>query len=96
MINMPELAVDSIQNGKKQFIEKYITNPQLKQAWTDYVDAQTKFLHVSIRTATTVATEVGRDMMETRVEKLFNPFSIDWFRAGWDAWTTQSNKKSYF
>lgn len=95
MFNLPVLAVDAIQNGKKQFINKYITNPDMKQAWTNYVDAQTEFLHVSIETGTTVVTTLGRDLMETKVERLFNPFSIDWFKAGWDAWTTQSNKKSY-
>lgn len=94
MYNIPELTVDAIQNGKKQFINKYITSPDLKHAWTSYVDSQTEFLHVSIKTATTVFTTVGREVMETKVEKIFNPFSIDWFRAGWDAWTAQVNKKS--
>lgn len=93
MYNIPELAVDAIQNGKKQFIAKYITKPELKQAWTNYVDAQTEFLHVSIQTGSTIFTTLGREVMETKVEKLFNPFNIDWFRAGWDAWTTQTNKK---
>ncbi len=94
MFNIPELTVDAIQNGKKQFINKYITNPNLKDAWTKYVDAQTEFLHVSIKTGTTVFTTFGREMMETKVEKLFNPYQIDWFRAGWDAWTAQVNKKA--
>ena len=94
MFNIPELMVDSVQNGKKQFINKYITNPELSRAWTQYVDSQTDFLHTSIKTGTTVMTTLGREVMETKVEKIFNPFSIDWFRAGWDAWTTQSNKKS--
>jgi hypothetical protein len=94
MFNIPELMVDSVQNGKKQFINKYITNPELARAWTEYVDTQTKFLHVSIKTGTTVMTTAGREVMETKVEKIFNPFNIDWFRAGWDAWTAQTNKKS--
>ena len=94
MFNIPELMVDSVQNGKKQFINKYITNQELARAWTHYVDSQTDFLHASIKTGTAVMTTVGREVMETKVEKIFNPFSIDWFRAGWDAWTAQSNKKS--
>ena len=93
MFNVPELMVDSVQNGKKQFINKYITNPELARAWTEYVDTQTKFLHVSIKTSTAIATTIGREVMETKVEKIFNPFSIDWFRAGWDAWVQQSNTK---
>lgn len=93
MYNIPELTVDAVQNGKKQFINKYITNPDLKQAWTNYVDAQTQFLHVSIKTGTTAFTVAGREMMETKVEKLFNPFSIDWMKAGWDAWMQQGAAK---
>lgn len=90
MFNIPELMIDSVQNGKKQFINKYITNPELARAWTEYVDTQTKFLHVSIKTGTSVVTTLGREVMETKVEKIFNPFSIDWMRAGWDAWMQQS------
>lgn len=93
MFNIPELMIDSVQNGKKQFITKYITNPDLAKAWTQYVDSQTEFLHVSIKTGTTVATTMGREFMETKVEKIFNPFSIDWMRAGWDAWMQQSVAK---
>ncbi len=93
MFNIPELMIDSVQNGKKQFINKYITNPELAKAWTQYVDTQTEFLHVSIKTGTAVATTMGREFMETKVEKIFNPFSIDWMRAGWDAWMQQSVAK---
>jgi len=93
MFNIPELMIDSVQNGKKQFINKYITNPELAKAWTEYVDTQTKFLHVSMKTGTTVVTTLGREVMETKVEKIFNPFSIDWMRAGWDAWMQQSVAK---
>jgi hypothetical protein len=94
MYNIPQLTVDVIQNGKKQFINKYIQNDTLKNSWNGYVDAQTNFLHEAIKTSTTIMTTVGKEMMETKVEKLFNPYSIDWFKAGWDAWTTQVNKKS--
>ena len=71
MFNIPELMIDSIQNGKKQFINKYITNPDLSRAWTQYVDSQTEFLHTSIKTGTTVMTTCGREIMETKVEKIF-------------------------
>jgi hypothetical protein len=90
MFNIPELMIDAVQNGKKQFINKYITNPSLARAWTEYVNSQTEFLHVSIKTSTTVVTTMGREFMETKVEKIFNPFSIDWMKAGWDAWMQQS------
>ena len=94
MLNIAELSVDAIQNGKKQFINKYMTNHDVAKAWTNYVDAQTEFVHTAMKTGTTIFTTVGREMMETKVERLFNPFCIDWFKAGWDAWTAQTNKKS--
>ena len=58
MFNAAELAIDLIQNGKKQFINTYITNPALKEAWTDYVNSQTAFLNSVIRTSYTVMTSV--------------------------------------
>ena len=94
MFNIPELIIDSVQNGKKQFINKYISNASLNHAWTEYVTAQTNFLHTSIKTGNTMMTVLGHELMETKIEKVFNPFSIDWTKAGWDAWMTQSNKKS--
>ena len=94
MFNIPELTIDAIQNGKRQFINQYISNESIKNAWTKYVDAQTDFLHQAMKTQTAVFTTVGKEMMETKVEKLFNPFGIDWYKASWDAWTSQVNKKS--
>lgn len=93
MYNISELTIDTIQNGKKQFISKYITDPELSQAWKNYVDTQTVFLHASIKTSTTIMTTLSREIMETKVEKIFNPFSINWMRAGWDAWMQQDTAK---
>lgn len=94
MAQMPELIVDSIQNGKKQFIEKYVKNYELKQAWINYVDTQTKFVHAAIKTGSTIGFVLGKELLDTKVQKIVNPLDIDWFKAGWDAWTSHSNKKT--
>jgi uncharacterized protein with HEPN domain len=87
MLDPINLTIDTIQNGKKQFINKYITNPILKKSWTDYVTKQSDFLHAAVETNLEVITESTKTLMNTKIEKAFNPFSIDWFQAGWDAYT---------
>ena len=87
MLDPINLTIDTIQNGKKQFINKYITNPILKKSWTDYVTKQGDFLHTAMETNLNVVSESTKALMEVKVEKMLNPFGIDWFKAGWDAYT---------
>jgi len=90
MINQPSLFIDSVQNAKKQFVHKYVGNQDLKNNMIIYIDAQSKFLHTVIETTTGIMTTCGREILHTKMEKLINPFSIDWYKAGWDAWTAQN------
>ena len=92
MLDPVNLTIDSIQNGKKQFIEKYIKNPNLKNSWTKYVDTQGAFLHSALETQLEVTSELTKTFMDTKLEKLYYPFGIDWFQAGWDAYQ-QNNRK---
>lgn len=46
----PEVLVDTIQHGKKQFIKKYMKHPELSQAWNQYVDAQSVFVKQALKT----------------------------------------------
>jgi len=36
-------AIDSIQNGKKQFIDMFVKHEELKQTLTSFVDQQTQY-----------------------------------------------------
>ena len=89
----PEMIVDTIQHGKKQFIKKYMKHPELSQAWNHYVDAQSVFVKQALKTNETTALLVMEKMIGTHGEKLFNPFGIDWFEAGWDAAVKNNLKK---
>ena len=89
----PEVLVDTIQNGKKQFIKKYMKHPELSQAWNQYVDAQSLFIHQAFKTNETTTLLLVEKVMGTHGEKLFNPFGIDWFQAGWDAAVKNNLKK---
>lgn len=86
MLNLLELAVDTIQASKRQFVENYVTDPDMKNMWNNYIDSQTEFLHVAIRTGNTVAVTLGRQLVNSKIPSCFPKY--------WDTWTTQSNKKS--
>jgi len=88
-----EVLVDTIQHGKKQFIKKYMKHPELSQAWNQYVDAQSVFVKQALKTNKTTSMLVMEKMIGTHGEKLFNPFGIDWFEAGWDSLVKHNSKK---
>ncbi len=90
MFNQPLLFIDSVQNAKRQFVEKYVRHPDIKADMIIYIDAQSKFLHSAVEATSNIISTCGREILHTKVEKLLNPFSIDWFKAGWDAWSAQS------
>ncbi len=94
MLNQPELLVDTIQNAKKQWVEKYIKNIDVKNNLNILVDAQSKFLKTAIQTTSGILSTVGHEMLNTKIEKMFNPYGIDFFKAGWDAWA-EANRNAY-
>ena len=94
MFNQPELLVDTIQNAKKQWVEKYIKNIDVKNNLNIFVDAQSKFLKTAIQTTSGILSTVGNEMLNTKIEKMFNPYGIDFFKAGWDAWA-EANRNAY-
>ena len=89
----PEIVVDTIQHGKKQFIKKYMKHPELSQAWNQYVDTQSVFVKQALKTNETMSLLVMEKIIGTHGEKLFNPFGIDWFEAGWDSLVKHNLKK---
>lgn len=89
----PEIIVDTIQHGKKQFIKKYMKHPELSQTWNQYVDTQSVFVKQALKTSETCSLLVIEKMIGTHGEKLFNPFGIDWFEAGWDSLVKNKTKR---
>ena len=89
----PSVVVDTIQNGKKQFIKKYMHHAELAHDWNKYVDTQTIFVQQALKTYETSFLLVLEKMMGTHGERLFNPLGIDWFQAGWDAAVKNTVKK---
>lgn len=93
MFRSASLLIDTIQNGKKQFISKHIRNPLMSSAWTKYVTTQTAFCHSIIDLQIETVSETSKAVTETKLGKLLNPYGIDWFTAGWDAYVNQGLKE---
>ena len=56
--------------------------------------SQTIFVQQILKTYDTTFLLVLEKIIGTHGEKLFNPFGIDWFEAGWDATVKNNVRKS--
>lgn len=52
-------AVDSIQSGKKQVIDTFVTHDGIKKTLNDFVDAQTSYTKAAIDSGIQTATSLG-------------------------------------
>jgi hypothetical protein len=94
MFRSATLMVDTIQNGKLQFIKNHIKNPLISNAWTNFVNKQSDFCHSIIDLQIETVTESSKAISETTLGKMMNPFGIDWFAAGWDARVNRDLKEN--
>lgn len=57
-----DATIDAVQNGKKQFVNTFVTNEAAKVAMIGFVDAQSEYTKkaakVGLDTATTLTSEV--------------------------------------
>ena len=71
--------IDTVQNGKHQFIKNYIHNQELADAWTNFVETQATFCHAAVKTS------------DAMFRKMTEPKGVDWLAAGLDSWVKQGN-----
>lgn len=62
MLNFYMMTVDLIQTNKKIFINLYIKDEALKQAWNEYVNDQTEFVHRALITGNKVSSIVSSEV----------------------------------
>ena len=60
--------IDSFQNGKKFFVNSFVTDQKTKEALNAFVDKQTEFTKQIFKTSEVVAMEYA-----TQIEKAFTP-----------------------
>lgn len=56
-----DLIIDTIQNGKKQFVNTYVTNKEVAAALNEFVDAQTAYTKNAAKAGTEMLTKLGTE-----------------------------------
>lgn len=63
-----DTTVDAVQNSKKQMINTFVTNENVKEALNNFVDAQSEYTKAAFKagqdTFTTVAQEITKSLSE--------------------------------
>jgi DNA-binding NarL/FixJ family response regulator len=89
-----DIFIDTVQNGKRQFISKYVTDKDLAKTLNDFVDAQTVFSHAVVTSVKESFGHLNKKITQSKIEEVINPFNIDWVQAGIKAWLDQPATKT--
>ena len=61
----PDFYVDTVQNGKKTFVNTFVQNESLKSAMVDFIDAQTAYTKAAVKAGTDVGTKMVSEGVKT-------------------------------
>lgn len=74
----PEFAINTIQSGKKTFVNSFVTDETMKSTMLKFIDAQTEYTNQFVKTTTelgttlaTHATKTLTDVSKMDVTKVF-------------------------
>ena len=87
-----DAVIDSIQTGKKTWVNMFVTNDTMKDAMVKFIDNQSDYTKKAIKATTDAATTV---MSET-VKAVQETTKFDYVKFGegiMKAYTAQTNKK---
>ena len=63
-----DATIDAVQNGKKQFVNTFVTNQAIKDTLVEFVDAQTAYTKSAIKAGTDSATTIAKELTKTMSE----------------------------
>ena len=58
-------TIDTIQSGKKMWVNTFVTNKAIAAAMNDFVDAQTEYTKKAVKTGTETATTFANEITKT-------------------------------
>jgi len=58
-------TIDTIQTGKKMWVNTFVTNKAIAAAMNDFVDAQTEYTKKAVKTGTETATTFAEEVTKT-------------------------------
>ena len=63
-----DATIDAVQNGKKQFVNTFVTNQAIKDTLVEFVDAQTAYTKSAVKAGTDSATTIAKELTKTMSE----------------------------
>ena len=63
-----DATIDAVQNGKKQFVNTFVTNQSIKDTLVNFVDAQTAYTKAAVKTGTETAASLAKEMTKSLSE----------------------------
>lgn len=82
-----DTTVDTVQNSKKQMINTFVTNENVKEALNSFVDAQTEYTKAAIKASQNTFTSVAQEITKALSEAA----KFDYTKMA-DVFKTKSNK----
>ena len=63
-----DATIDAVQNGKKQFVNTFVTNQAIKDTLVEFVDAQTAYTKSAVKAGQDAATKIGQEVIKANSE----------------------------
>ena len=63
-----DYLIDTVQNGKKQFVNTFVQHEGIKKALLDFVDGQTEYTKAAAKVTTDVTTRLAKEVMNSATE----------------------------
>lgn len=67
----PETFIDTVQNSKKHFVNTFVQHESVKKALNEFVDAQSAYTRIAVKTATEVNSKLVAEASKFDVAKFF-------------------------
>ena len=63
-----DATIDAVQNGKKQFVNTFVTNQAIKDTLVEFVDAQTAYTKSAVKAGTDSAITIAKELTKSMSE----------------------------
>lgn len=63
-----DATIDAVQNGKKAFVNTFVTNEAVKSALVEFVDAQASYTKQAVKAGTDTFTKVAQESVKAAQE----------------------------
>lgn len=63
-----DYVIDSVQNGKKQFVNTFVQHEGIKKALNDFVDGQTAYTKSAVKAGTEVSNRISEESVKAFTE----------------------------